>query len=175
MKEKRFNRKSQTRQDLGRKVPQGQSVSQTHLIIFHGLRLLLGGVFLFACYDKILHPRAFAEMVFNYQILPDGLINIVALILPWLELLLGLCLISGVWLPGATVISTFLITIFIGALVFNQIRGLNIQCGCFSTEITRESADLWTVARDLSFFAGSAYLSLFVFSSRLTVSKSLDQ
>ncbi|WP_372683645.1 cation diffusion facilitator family transporter, partial [Desulfosarcina sp.] len=134
-------------------------------LLFHALRLLLGAVFLYASYDKILHPEAFAQAVYNYQILPDGLINLAALVLPWLELLLGLCLVAGVWLPGTTVLSTTLLAVFIGALVFNQIRGLDVHCGCFSTETTEGPADLWTVARDVSFLVVSAYLTVKTFLS----------
>jgi uncharacterized membrane protein YphA (DoxX/SURF4 family) len=123
----------------------------------------MGLVFLYASYDKILHPEAFARSVFNYQILPDKAVNIVALVLPCIELLLGLAIISGIWLPGATVISTSLMMIFIGALIFNQIRGLDIHCGCFSTEITQGPAGIWTIVRDISFLAASAYLTLWIF------------
>lgn len=63
----------------------------------HELRLLLGAVFLLASFDKILHPQAFAQTVYNYQILTDGFVNLAAIMLPWLELLLGVCLsaVSG--------------------------------------------------------------------------------
>ncbi|MGA8240229.1 MAG: MauE/DoxX family redox-associated membrane protein [Desulfobacterales bacterium] len=43
--------------------------------MFLALRLLLGTVFLYASYDKILHPQAFAQAVYNYQILPDMAVN----------------------------------------------------------------------------------------------------
>ncbi len=134
--------------------------------IYHALRLLLGAVFLYASYDKILRPQAFAKAVYNYQILPDAAVNLTALILPWLEFLLGLCLVAGVWLPGATATSTGLLTVFIGVLVFNQIRRLDIHCGCFSTESTDGPDGIWTVARDAAFLAVSIFLTVTVFSSR---------
>jgi cation diffusion facilitator family transporter len=129
-------------------------------IVFLALRLLLGTVFLYASYDKILNPQAFAQAVYNYQILPDMAVNLTALVLPWLELLLGLCLVTGFWLPGATAASTALLSIFIGALVFNQVRGLDIHCGCFSTDTTSGPIDMWTVLRDIGFLAVSVYLIL---------------
>ena len=138
------------------------------------LRLLLGAVFLYASFDKILHPEAFAQAVYNYQILPDSTVNLVALTLPWLELILGLCLLSGFWLPGTTIISTGLLTVFIGAMVYNDIRGLDIHCGCFSTEITEGPAGLSTLIRDILFLIASAYLASRVFFSQpvaLKVSK----
>lgn len=143
-------------------------------MIFRVLRLFLGAVFLYASYDKILNPEAFAKAVYNYQILPDVAVNLAALLLPWLELLLGVCLIAGVWLPGATLISAGLMIVFIGALTFNLMRGLNIQCGCFSTESTEGPADLWTVLRDVGFLAVSLWLTLEVFYFRPKVSGSSD-
>ncbi len=128
-----------------------------------GLRLFMGAVFLFASYDKMIHPQAFAEAVYNYQILPDAAVNLAALILPWLELLLGVCLVAGVWLPGTAVAGTGLLAIFMAALIFNLARGLDIHCGCFSTEPTEGPANLWTVARDAALLAASVVLTILVF------------
>lgn len=130
--------------------------------VFHIFRLLLGLVFVYASYDKILHPQAFALGVYNYQLLPDAAVNMTALILPWLELLLGLCLLFGVFLPGATVTGTALLVVFLGALVLNQLRGLDIHCGCFSTEMKEGPAGVGTILRDLGFLAGSVYLTIYV-------------
>jgi len=138
--------------------------SRRHSMVFRVLRLFLGAVFLYASFDKILNPESFAKAVYNYQILPDIAVNLAALWLPWLELLLGICLIAGVWLPGATLMSTGLLTVFIGALVFNLIRGLDIHCGCFSTEATEGPADIWTVLRDGGFLALALLLTVYVFS-----------
>jgi uncharacterized membrane protein YphA (DoxX/SURF4 family) len=131
--------------------------------LFLILRLFLGTVFLFASYDKILHPKDFALTVYQYQLLPDSLINLTALMLPFLELLLGLCLIGGFLLPGATVISTGLLAVFISALLFNLARGLDVHCGCFSTQADDGPADIWTLARDLGFLAASVYLTAYIY------------
>jgi uncharacterized membrane protein YphA (DoxX/SURF4 family) len=113
-------------------------------------RLFLGAVFVYASYDKILHPVPFAEIVFNYQILPDILVNLAALFLPWIELLVGLSLILGVGLPGAVLICNGLLLIFFSTLVFNMVRGLDIDCGCFTTSIGPSSGGhmLWYLFRD---------------------------
>ena len=123
-------------------------------------RILMGAVFLYASYDKILHPQAFAEAVYNYQILPHAAVNAVALVLPWIELVAGLCLITGIWLPGAATLAALLMAVFTAALVFNQVRGLDVHCGCFSTQAGHGAANLWTVIRDLCFLAVSVYLML---------------
>lgn len=121
-------------------------------------RLILGGVFVYASFDKILHPAAFAEAVYNYQILPDGLINLTAIVLPCLELVLGIFLIINFWMPGTVVMSNLLLITFIVALLFNMARGLNINCGCFSTTAVESSMNVLTVLRDTSFLAISGYL-----------------
>ncbi len=114
------------------------------------LRLFLGVIFVYASFDKILRPAAFAEIIYNYQILPDPLINIASIFLPWLELLLGLLLILGFWLPGAVLISNSLFLVFFATLIFNAARGLDIDCGCFSVSTATSSGGhmLWYLLRD---------------------------
>ena len=131
--------------------------------VYHGLRLFMGAVFLYSSYDKILHPRAFAQALYNFQILPDAAVNLAALLLSWLEFLLGLCLVIGVWLPGAVVTVTGLLAIFIGALAFNLARGLDVNCGCFSSAPTEGPATIWTVVRDMGLLAVSIFLTMHVF------------
>jgi len=127
-------------------------------VIFLACRLFLGGILTYAGVEKILAPALFAETVYNYQILPNNLINLTALVLPWLELVLGIFLIGGIWLPGAAFLSTLLLLTFWGILVFNLSRGLNISCGCFSTEPSKEPISLWTVMRDTSFLIPAFFL-----------------
>jgi uncharacterized membrane protein YphA (DoxX/SURF4 family) len=121
-------------------------------------RVILGLIFIMASADKILHPKAFAEAIFNYQILPDSLINLMAIMLPWLEILLGLFLIGGFWLPGVVSLANALLVVFFGALVFNVARGLDVHCGCFSTGTKGEPATAWYLARDSAFLLMGGYL-----------------
>jgi uncharacterized membrane protein YphA (DoxX/SURF4 family) len=121
-------------------------------------RLILGGVFIYASWDKILNPAAFAEAVFKYQLLPSQLINLMALILPWLELILGVLLLSGFWLSGAALGVNLLMIVFLSAIIFNAARGLDIPCGCFSTEATASGLSGWIVLRDVFFFCLSCFL-----------------
>src|SRR5512134_1048086 len=113
-------------------------------------RLFLGGIFAYASFDKILHPVAFAEIVYNYQALPDLLVNLAALLLPWIELLVGVSLILGIWLPGAVLIGNLLLMVFFGTLLFNMARGLDIDCGCFTASIGPSSGGRmsWYLFRD---------------------------
>ena len=147
---------------IGRKV---RSTRSGPLLL--AVRFFLGGVLVYASLDKIFHPAAFAEMVYNYQIFPDGLINLTAIILPWLELLLGFCLISHFLLPGAIFLANLLLLSFFGALVFNISRGLDIHCGCFSTSATDSGGSMmWSLLRDGVFVLSGLYLWWNMFLSK---------
>lgn len=130
-------------------------------------RLIMAGIFIYASIDKIAHPATFAKDVYNYQILPDALINLTALILPWLELFLGLCLVAGIWLPGAVITVNGLLIVFIASLILNLARGLDVNCGCFSTggDAPAISAG-WYLLRDVGFLAVGVFLFYAVFLKR---------
>lgn len=138
-------------------------------ILYHVARWILGMVFVYASFHKILYPAAFAKAVYLYQILPDWMVNLAALVLPWLELFLGVLLIIGLWMPGTVIISSLLFIIFMGALSYNMARGLDISCGCFSTSPTAGAADIWTVLRDGMFLTVSLYLLLATFARTVHV------
>ncbi len=132
--------------------------------LYYGARWILGGVFIYASYDKILHPAAFSKIIYNYQILPDGLINLTALVLPMLELIMGIFLWVGFWMPGTVMLSNILLVSYIGILTFNLVRGLDINCGCFSTSsgsVINIASILWNAA----FLALSVYLAVGIFGS----------
>ena len=53
------------------------------------LRIFIGLIFIYASLSKITDPAIFAENVANYRIIPNLGINLVAIVLPWLELSAG--------------------------------------------------------------------------------------
>lgn len=126
-------------------------MNSSYRFFYHLIRLVLGGVFIYASLDKILNPGAFAQAVFNYQVLPGELINPTALILPWLEFILGVCLLFNRWMQGASSLVAVLMTFFMGLILFNLARGLDISCGCFSTDPGDGPMDSLTLARDVLF------------------------
>jgi uncharacterized membrane protein YphA (DoxX/SURF4 family) len=132
---------------------------------YHSARLVLGVIFIYASYDKILNPKAFAEVIYNYQILPNGLINVTAIFLPWLEILMGVFLIVGFWMPGTILWCNILLVVYIGALCFNLARGIDVNCGCFSTT-KGSSISIETILWDAAFLVLSVYLLFFVFNKR---------
>ncbi len=133
--------------------------------VYHAIRWMLGLIFIYASYDKILHPQAFALMVHNYQLLPGELVNLTALVLPWLELILGGCLITDRLMPGTVIISNLLLFTFTIILFYNVHRGLDINCGCFSTAMEDNPATRITIVRDGIFLMMSLYLYWFTFTT----------
>ena len=112
-------------------------------------RWILGLLFIYASIHKILDPFAFSEAIYNYRILPDVLINPLAICLPWLELIAGLSLIIGVWTKGGALIISFLSLSFAIALGSALFRGIDISCGCFYSSGTKLIAGWVTIAQDL--------------------------
>jgi uncharacterized membrane protein YphA (DoxX/SURF4 family) len=133
------------------------------------VRIFLGVLFVYASINKILYPGAFAGIVYNYHILPDEMIHVTAVVLPWLELLLGLFLILDLWLPGAVLVANALLTVFLAAIAFNMARGLNIDCGCFTpaAESQTPAPMIYFVIRDSLLLISSLYLGCLVLLRRM--------
>jgi uncharacterized membrane protein YphA (DoxX/SURF4 family) len=104
-----------------------------HPLFLLVLRLFLGLIFIYASWDKILYPAQFARAVYNYRILPVPVINLFALILPWIELVTGLSLILGIFTQSCALIIAVLLFTFSSAAVISIFRNLDILCGCFDT------------------------------------------
>ncbi|HWO57404.1 MAG TPA: MauE/DoxX family redox-associated membrane protein [bacterium] len=111
-------------------------------------RLIVGAVFVYAALDKIMHPDGFAKAVSNYRILPGSLINLVALFLPWLELLTGAALILGTKVEGASFLISGMLVIFLIAVTATLIRGISIDCGCFTTSSAGRKAGWGLLVQD---------------------------
>jgi uncharacterized membrane protein YphA (DoxX/SURF4 family) len=97
------------------------------------LRLIVGGIFLYAAYDKVIHPGQFAEILMDYEALPLGAVNLVALWLPMLEVMVGLALIVGLWVRANALLASGLMAVFIVGIAQALGRGVGLHCGCFST------------------------------------------
>ena len=94
-------------------------------------RLAVGAIFIGASIYKIIDPGAFTKSIWYYHIVPGSLINLMALILPWLELIVGGCLVVGVLYKGAVVAVNGMMLLFITALSIAIQHGIDIDCGCF--------------------------------------------
>jgi putative oxidoreductase len=95
------------------------------------LRILLGGLFVFAGATKVYDPGAFAIELQRYQAVPWIIGALLAIYFPWLEVLAGACLLFRKIEWGALLVITLLLFIFTAALASAMLRGLDIDCGCF--------------------------------------------
>jgi uncharacterized membrane protein YphA (DoxX/SURF4 family) len=103
-------------------------------------RWILGLTFIYASYHKILAPSDFAKIVYGYNLFPDAFVNLIAIIVPFLELVAGLSLIFGFYPRAAALIVNGLLIIFVVILSINLIRGHEFDCGCFSLQNSAYSA-----------------------------------
>ncbi len=109
-------------------------------------RVALGLVFVYAAYSKLRIPwMLFAMSINSYEILPEPIVILVARMLPWVELLLGLLLIIGWKLRWVAAGATALLVAFFGMMLRAQAQGLGIDCGCFGVG---ERLGPKTLARD---------------------------
>ncbi len=123
-------------------------VKQSIILIF---RIILGLMFIYASLDKIGHPEEFAKQIGYYKVLPFGLENLLAMVLPWTEFIIGLCLIVGIFVDGATLISILMMIVFILMISQAMLRGIDISCGCFKVNADSEKLGLTTIIRDIIF------------------------
>jgi len=104
-------------------------------------RVAMGVVMLAAALGKIGDTTAFASQVHHYRMIPAGADNLLAMTLPWVELLAGLALILGVRARSGAWLAAAMMVVFTLAVSQAVARGLDIECGCFGTsDATRVGA-----------------------------------
>lgn len=119
------------------------------------LQIALGVIFIVAALPKIVDPPAFAQMIYNYKLLPRPMIAPLAIFLPWLELLCGLALVLGIWRRTATIFIGGMLIVFIIAIGINLAKGNAVNCGCFDVSAAAKSKPelltemRWVIARDV--------------------------
>jgi len=106
--------------------------------------------FVHASLDKIADPAAFAKVVYQWQVLGPVLSNLLAVTLPWVEILAGGLLIFGVWRKEAALVIALLLVVFLLARGLVLARGIDIEnCGCTSLAKSEQAAPwppAWTRA-----------------------------
>ena len=118
------------------------------------VQIALGAIFVVAALPKVLDPPSFAHMIYNYRLVPGGAVNALALVMPWVEILVGLALILGVWPREAAALAGLLLLVFIAAIGLNLVRGHAVDCGCFDVHSAGKSREelvsemRWVLIRD---------------------------
>jgi putative oxidoreductase len=96
-------------------------------------RIVLAVVFLIAALAKLGDLNAFAEQLHNFRMVPVFSENLLAMCLPWVELLAGLAMIFNLRARAASVLLTVLLAVFTVSVLLAMGRGLDFECGCFGT------------------------------------------
>jgi len=96
------------------------------------VRWFLGMTFIYSSYHKIIDPAHFAKIVYGYYLFPDISINLIAIVLPFLEFFSGAALVMGIYPRSAALIIIGMLFTFIVAISINLFRGVEFDCGCFS-------------------------------------------
>ena len=139
------------RQRLG-----GRRVHRYLALVF---RLVVGGVFIYASMAKINYTGEFAEIIAAYQLVPFWAVNLLAVTLPWAELICGLMMVAGVRSKAAAIAISAMLGVFTVAIVISLLRQTPIDCGCFHNI---DEPMTWTTAvRDLIWLTMSAHIYLF--------------
>ena len=141
-------------------------------------RLVLGGIFVYAGFSKLLMPNthlwpmfvlrfslsmnisSFAQQVESYKMISPEASQLVAHTLPFVEIVLGLLLLIGwrlrIW---ATAITALMVG-FLAVVTRAYLLHMDINCGCFGTP---EKLTGWTVAHDSAFAALALLMTIFAF------------
>lgn len=132
----------------------------TNKLFIFALRVFLGGLFLYSSFHKIQSPEGFAIAIRAYKILPVELSNLFALLVAWSEAVAGVMLILGVMTKKAAGAILILLVMFTVAILATVVRGIAVDCGCFSSEGGHQT-DLPLVLRNLFLIAAALMVMLF--------------
>ena len=132
-------------------------------------RVILGAVFLISGLAKISDPGRFILTLREFRLFPEVIVPFTAVWLPWLELLLGLCVLVGLLHRTSSLMLACLNAGFLAAILSVIIRGIEVDCGCFGMLADMlglpDMADMKAVARNAIFIG----FCLLIFFSRREV------
>lgn len=126
-------------------------------------RLLCRGVpaflLLWAGIAKVSDRQEAILAVGAYDVLPLGMVEAVATLLPWAEIAMGVLLILGLFTRFAGASTAALAALFIAAMGQAKARGLAIDCGCFGGGGPGQGVSWWDIARDVPVLLAGLYLA----------------
>lgn len=126
------------------------------------LRVVVGGLWIWAGLAKIADPYGAVLAVRAYQLLPGEVAEVVGRVLPSLELVVGVALVAGLLTRASAAVSALLFVAFIVGIASVWSRGILIDCGCFGGGgFDPDAAEKypWEIARDTALLAASLLLA----------------
>lgn len=116
------------------------------------VRIAFGLIFIFASIDKIADPQSFKNIIISYDIIPIFFAPILAIILPWVELIAGIFLVVGIKIRHTSFFLSALLLTFIIATVISFFNGTFKDCGCFPRWSPLSTSNIYLIIlRDMFF------------------------
>jgi uncharacterized membrane protein YphA (DoxX/SURF4 family) len=100
-------------------------------------RLIVGGILVWSGSAHLANPYYFLSTVYQYELTTAPIGALVAAFMPFLELVLAACLLSGCCQRAAWSLTSLMLLGFVSVQGSALYRGLKISCGCFGPEINR--------------------------------------
>jgi uncharacterized membrane protein YphA (DoxX/SURF4 family) len=122
------------------------------------VRVILGGVLIVTGALKVGHPLDLASAIAGFRLLPAAVIPLIALLLPFFEIVLGAYVLAGLFTRVTAWVVCAQFVIYGGAIASAVIRGIPASCGCFGPNDTA-TADWPHVAFDLLLAALGAFIA----------------
>ena len=122
------------------------------------IRILIGGLLLVSGALKVGHPAALAASIAGFRLLPATIVGPLAVALPYVELLLGVYLIAGLFTRVVAVLAAVQFLLYGGAVGSAVVRHISTNCGCFGPG-DQAVADWPHVAFDFALAAGSVFVA----------------
>jgi hypothetical protein len=122
------------------------------IVLAEGIRIVLASVLLFGGLAKLRAPYQFLASVYGYEVTGPFLSLVIATVLPWLEVVVAVCLWAKILYRGALAMSILLTAIFSLAVGVALYRQLDISCGCFMAD---DKISYFTFIRSLALLMAS--------------------
>ena len=124
------------------------------------VRVILGGVLLVTGALKVGHTPDLASAIAGFRLLPASVIPLMALLLPFFEILLGVYLLLGLFTRVTAWVVCVQFVVYGAAIASAVIRGIPANCGCFGPHDTA-TADWPHVGFDLFLAVLAALIALY--------------
>jgi uncharacterized membrane protein YphA (DoxX/SURF4 family) len=119
----------------------------THPAIQMLLRTVIGFILIYFSLYKIADPDQWAEVIYQFRLVPEGMVNFIAVLTSWVELFAGIGVLLGLFTRASALLATGIVFTFLAALQINIWREVYIYCGCFRkqaymTDVTYQNRNI---------------------------------
>lgn len=123
-------------------------------------RLVMAVIFLWAGFAKVTNLAVAELSVQSYQLMPAQTARVIGIVLPMVEIMLGLLLLVGLGTRLVSIILALMLVAFIFGIASLWVRGIKAQCGCFGNSLIMTEAPSYPleIFRDSMMLLATLYL-----------------